>query len=200
MHDSFSPKIKSLVDALKTLPGVGKKTSQRMAIQLLDKNRDGAEKLASSIVDALTSIKNCQRCQVLTDTTYCSICSNNNRDDKQLCIVENMLDLVAIEESGGFKGKYFVLHGCISPLDGVGPADLKLPDLDNMVSKYEVEEVVMALSPSVESETTIHFISDMLSKYSCKVSRIGFGIPFGGELEYLDQQTILHAFSAKTEF
>ncbi|WP_119344479.1 recombination mediator RecR [Facilibium subflavum] len=200
MHDFFSPKIQMLIESLKSLPGVGKKTAQRMAIQLLDKNRQGARNIANSIQDALESVKHCQRCQTLTDEPICLVCQSQKRDHTQLCIVESMLDMVAIESASVYQGKYFVLHGRISPLDGVGPNELKLPTLEQIVVNEGVCEIVLALSPSVEGETTAHFISDMLVKHQCHISRIGYGVPFGGELEYLDQQTLLHAFNARTHF
>lgn len=200
MQQIFSPKIQMLVEALKTLPGVGKKTAQRMAIQLLDKNREGAAQIALAIDEALNTIMHCERCQMLSDAPLCQICESPRRDETQLCVVENMLDMIAIESAAIFQGKYFVLHGRISPLDGIGPNELKLPQLEHLVQGQNVSELVMALSPSVEGETTAHFISEMLSAYPCKISRIAFGVPFGGELEYLDQQTLLHAFSARTIF
>ena len=134
----------------------------------------------------------------VTDREWCTICESDQRDSKQLCIVETMLDMIAIENAAIYQGKYFILHGRISPLDGMGPNELKLPLLEQLVLDNEVTEVVMAISPSIEGETTAHFISQILKKYHCKISRIGFGVPFGGELEYLDQQTLSHAFNAKT--
>ena len=135
---------------------------------------------------------------MLTDRQLCAICDNQRRDNQQLCIVETMLDMLAIENAAIYQGKYFILHGRISPLDGMGPNELKLPLLEQQVVDHKVTEIVMAMSPSVEGETTAHFISEILRKHHCKISRIGFGVPFGGELEYLDQQTLSHAFNAKT--
>lgn len=198
MQKLFSPDIQKLMEALRHLPGVGVKTAQRMTIQLLDKNQQGAKHIAESILDALDTVKHCQSCQMLTDRQLCAICDNQRRDNQQLCIVETMLDMLAIENAAIYQGKYFILHGRISPLDGMGPNELKLPLLEQQVVDHKVTEIVMAMSPSVEGETTAHFISEMLRKHHCKISRIGFGVPFGGELEYLDQQTLSHAFNAKT--
>lgn len=200
MQKLFSPKIEGLIESLKVLPGVGKKTAQRMAIQLLDKKQQAAHELAQAIENALDAIKHCQQCNMLCEDDLCHICSSVRRDNAQLCIVENMLDMMAIESAGVYGGKYFILHGRISPLDGIGPNELKLPKLKSLVASLEVSEIVMALSPSVEGETTAHFISDMLKEHACTISRIGFGVPFGGELEYLDQQTLTHAFKARVNF
>ena len=198
MNHIFSPKITAVIESLRKLPTVGKKSSQRLALHLLDKSPETAIALANALLDATRNISNCKSCQVLTENELCDICSNSNRDNNKLCIVENMLDLIAIEEAGIFRGKYFVLNGRISPLDGIGPSELKLDVLQYLVVEKEIDEIILAISSTVEGETTAHFISQMLGK-SIKISRIGFGVPFGGELEYLDQQTLLHAFNARTD-
>ena len=197
MQKLFSPKIEGLIESLKILPGVGKKTAQRMAIQLLDKKKQAAHELAQAIENALAVIKHCQQCNMLCEDDLCHICSSARRDNTQLCIAENMLDMMAIESLGVYSGKYFILHGRISPLDGMGPNELHLPKLKKLVITLQTTEIVMALSPSVEGETTAYFILDMLKGHTCKISRIGFGVPFGGQLEYLDQQTLTHAFKAR---
>ncbi|WP_116964489.1 recombination mediator RecR [Fastidiosibacter lacustris] len=196
----FSPKVEALIEALKILPGVGRKSAQRMAIQLLDKKPDAAQQLAHSISEAVRAVKRCTQCNMLCETDVCHICASPRRDDTQLCVVENMLDMMAIESTAIYLGKYFILHGRISPLDGMGPNELKLPRLKAIVLQKQITEIVMALSPSVEGETTVHFISDMLKVHECKITRIGFGVPFGGELEYLDQKTLTHAFNARVNF
>ncbi len=198
MNQIFSPKITAVIESLRKLPTVGKKSSQRLALHLLDKSPATAIALAKSLLDATHNILNCKNCQVLTETKFCDICSNSSRDNNKLCIVENMLDLIAIEEAGIFRGKYFVLNGRISPIDGIGPTELKLDVLNALVIEKEIDEIILAISSTVEGETTAHFISQMLGK-NIKISRIGFGVPFGGELEYLDQQTLLHAFNARTD-
>ncbi|AIT08951.1 recombination protein RecR [Candidatus Francisella endociliophora] len=192
----FSPKITAVIESLRKLPTIGKKSSQRLALHLLDKSPETAIAIANSLLDATQSIKKCKYCQTLTEDDVCSICQSS-RDNSKLCIIENMLDMIAIEEAGIFKGKYFVLNGRISPLDGVGPNELKLDILEQIIADREIDEIILAISPTVEGETTAHFISQMINK-EIKLSRIGFGVPFGGELEYLDQQTLLHAFNART--
>ncbi|MBK2106464.1 recombination mediator RecR [Francisella philomiragia] len=193
----FSPKITAVIESLRKLPTIGKKSSQRLALYLLDKSPGTAITIANSLLDAAENIKKCKYCQSLTEKDVCDICSSQNRDESKLCIIESMLDLVAIEEAGFFKGKYFVLNGRISPLDGIGPNELKLDILEQIIINREISEIILAISPTVEGETTAHFISQMIAK-DIKISRIGFGVPFGGELEYLDQQTLIHAFNART--
>ncbi|MEY8673909.1 recombination mediator RecR [Francisella philomiragia] len=193
----FSPKITAVIESLRKLPTIGKKSSQRLALYLLDKSPETAITIANSLLDAAENIKKCKHCQSLTEKDVCDICGSQNRDESKLCIIESMLDLVAIEEAGFFKGKYFVLNGRISPLDGIGPNELKLDILEQIIINREISEIILAISPTVEGETTAHFISQMIGK-DIKISRIGFGVPFGGELEYLDQQTLIHAFNART--
>lgn len=193
----FSPKITAVIESLRKLPTIGKKSSQRLALHLLDKSPETAIAIANSLLDATQNIKKCKYCQALTEEDICQICSNSSRNDSKLCIVENMLDMIAIEEAGIFRGKYFILNGRISPLDGIGPNELKLDILEQIIADRDIDEVILAISPTVEGETTAHFISQMIGK-DIKISRIGFGVPFGGELEHLDQQTLLHAFNART--
>ncbi|AEI36055.1 MULTISPECIES: recombination mediator RecR [Francisella] len=193
----FSPKITAVMESLRKLPTIGKKSSQRLTLHLLDKSPETAVAIANSLLDAAENIKKCKYCQSLTEEDICQICSSQSRDESKLCIIESMLDLIAIEEAGFFKGKYFVLNGRISPLDGIGPNELKLDILEQIITDRDISEIILAISPTVEGETTAHFISQMIDK-SIKISRIGFGVPFGGELEYLDQQTLIHAFNART--
>lgn len=195
MSASLSPSLLNLIESLRCLPGVGKKTAQRLAIYLMDKNRAGAKKLEDAISSALLITSSCTKCQVLTDESLCPICQNPRRNNGQLCVVESPLDLLAIEESSAYQGRYFVLNGKISPLDGVGPNELKL---DVLVRQLEdIEEIILAISPTVEGEATAHYISEMLGNDKIKISKIAYGVPFGGELEYLDQQTLTHAFSTR---
>ncbi|WP_150465587.1 recombination mediator RecR [Francisella sp. SYW-2] len=193
----FSPKITAVMESLRKLPTIGKKSSQRLTLHLLDKSPETAVAIANSLLDAAENIKKCKYCQSLTEEDICQICSSQSRDESKLCIIESMLDLIAIEEAGFFKGKYFVLNGRISPLDGIGPNELKLDILEQIITDRDISEIILAISPTIEGETTAHFISQMIDK-SIKISRIGFGVPFGGELEYLDQQTLIHAFNART--
>ncbi|MED7788968.1 recombination mediator RecR [Francisella sp. 19X1-34] len=193
----FSPKITAVIESFRKLPTIGKKSSQRLALHLLDKSPETAIAIANSLLEATQTIKKCQQCQALTENTICDICSSSSRNNTKLCIVESMLDMIAIEEAGIFRGKYFILNGRISPLDGIGPNELKLDILSQIIESREIDEIILAISPTVEGETTAHFISQMINN-DIKISRIGFGVPFGGELEYLDQQTLLHAFNART--
>ncbi|QIV94360.1 recombination mediator RecR [Allofrancisella frigidaquae] len=193
----FSPKITAVIESLRKLPTIGKKTSQRLALHLLSKSPETAIDIAKSLIEATQSITNCKYCQALTENEICEICSDSKRDNSKLCIVENLLDLVAIEDANTFKGKYFILNGRISPLDGIGPKELKLDLLEKIIASRNINEIILAISPTVEGETTAHFISQIIGK-NIIISRIGFGVPFGSELEYLDQQTLLHAFNART--
>lgn len=195
MSNSLSPSLLNLIESLRCLPGVGKKTAQRLAIYLMDKNRDGAKNLESAISSALSITSNCSKCQVLADESLCPICQSSRRNNGQLCIVESPLDLLAIEESSAYQGRYFVLNGKISPLDGIGPNELKL---DILISQLDdIDEIILAISPTVEGEATAHYINEMLDDKDIKISKIAYGVPFGGELEYLDQQTLTHAFSTR---
>lgn len=196
----LSPKFEKLISSLKQLPGVGKKTAQRMAVYLLEKDQASGHSIIRSLSEALASIKYCQGCNVLCENDMCNICNSTRRNKIQLCVVENMSDMIAIESTNIYRGRYFILHGKISPLDGVGPEELNLPMLKRIVKASKVKEVIMALGPSIEGETTVHFISNMLKNFDCKITRIGFGVPFGGEIEYLDQKTLTHALEGRISF
>ena len=184
-----------LIEALTILPGVGKKTAQRMALFLLDKNKDGALHLAQTLEECLGAIKRCEVCRQLTSESICRICSDKSRDVYSLCVVESPSDVLAIESTGGFKGRYFVLMGRLSPIDGVSPDDLGIPDLLRHIQGAKIEEVILATSSTVEGDATAAFINDHLE--SVKVSRISYGIPIGGELEYVDGNTIARAIQGR---
>ena len=192
----FSPAINQLMSKLSCLPGVGKKSAQRMAMHLLEHDRQGGLYLAEALQDALTKVKNCQSCRNLTEYNQCHICSDVGRDKSQLCVVETPSDVIAIEYSGGFKGYYFVLMGHLSPLDGIGPKELGLEQLLGRVN-HDVIEVILATNPTVEGEATANFISEKLHATSTDliVSRIAHGVPIGGELEYVDGGTLAHALN-----
>lgn len=190
----------TLIEALKVLPGVGKKTAQRMMLSLVDKNTEGAKRLAHALSEAVLHTRRCSSCQMLTEHEVCVVCKQESRHTGQLCVVETMLDLIAIESSEVYRGQYFVLHGRLSPLDGIGPRELRLSTLEKILETDSITELVMALSPSIEGETTAHFIVHLLKKYPIKVTKLGFGVPFGGELEYLDSQTLQHAFNGRRGF
>jgi len=179
-----------LVDALRCLPGVGPKSAQRMAFQLLQHQRQRGLHLASCLDDAMNNITHCKRCNNYTTQEYCSICQNKNRDLTLLCVVESPADVAAIEHSSAYQGSYYVLMGRISPLDGIGPENIGLPQLKKLVGDEGIKEVILALSPTIEGQTTIHFIQELLRPNSVQISQLAHGIPSGGELEFLDGNTI----------
>ena len=183
--------LNDLINSLTILPGVGKKSAQRMALYLLDKNKDGASLLSKTLQDAVETIGRCKRCRMLTSNEYCKVCSDTSRDNQSICVIENPSDMLAIESTGGFRGKYFVLLGRLSPIDGVGPEDLGIDQLLNLISKEDVKEIILATSSTVEGDATAIFIKDHIK--DIKVSRISYGIPIGGELEYVDVNTIARA-------
>ena len=186
-----------LINALTVLPGIGKKSAQRMALYLLDKNKIGAREIASSLNDALNSIQRCKSCRMLTTNDLCHICEDKRRDSQCICVVESPSDLLAIESTGGFEGKYFVLMGRLSPLDNLGPDELGIPSLLEKIEKDSIKEIILALSSTVEGDATAIFIKDHVE--NIKVSRISYGIPIGGELEYVDSNTIARSIIGRVE-
>jgi recombination protein RecR len=194
---TYSPLLARLMDALRCLPGVGPRTAQRMAFQLLERDRDNGRALAAALVEAMDKIGHCQRCRMLTEADTCTICASNQRDQSLLCVVETPADVAAIEQSAGFSGLYFVLMGHLSPLDGIGPGELGLKQLEAMLEEGGIEEIVLATNPTVEGEATAHFIAELAARHKVKASRIAHGVPMGGELEYVDSSTISHAISGR---
>ena len=186
-----------LIDALTILPGVGKKSAQRMALYLLDKNKDGARILANTLEDAVDNIQRCTLCRMLTSNNVCSVCEDNSRDDLIICVVETPSDVLAIESTGGYKGKYFVLMGRLSPIDGIGPEDIGIDDLLKLIESKSVKEIILATSSTVEGDATAIYIKEHVK--TAKVSRISYGIPIGGELEYVDGTTIARAIEGRIE-
>ena len=189
--------VSELINALTILPGVGKKSAQRMALYLLDRNKDGASILANVMRDAIESVQRCESCRMLTSNNLCKICSDTSRDIKKICVVESPSDVLAIESTGGFRGKYFVLLGRLSPIDGIGPEELGINDLLMKVEKDDVNEIILATSSTVEGDATAVYITDHVK--TAKVSRISYGIPIGGELEYVDGTTIARAIEGRVE-
>ena len=187
--------VTELINALTILPGVGKKSAQRMALYLLDRNKDGASILANTLNLAVENIQRCSSCRMLTSNDLCKVCLDSSRDAKSICVVESPSDVLAIESTGGFRGKYFVLLGRLSPIDGIGPEDLGIDDLLKIIIKNEIKEVILATSSTVEGDATAIFIKDHVK--SAKVSRISYGIPIGGELEYVDGNTIARAIQGR---
>lgn len=197
---SFSPLVEKLMEALRVLPGVGPKTAQRMAMHLLERDRDGGRRLVEVLGTALEQVGYCERCRTLTEERRCALCESARRDDSVLCVVESPADQLAIEEAGGYRGRYFVLHGHLSPLDGIGPEDIGLDQLEARVAEGGVEEVILATNPTVEGEATAHYIAAQLGPHGVRLSRLAYGVPMGGELEYVDGGTLSRAFSGRLPF
>tara|TARA_B100001287_G_scaffold46456_1_gene35508 strand:- start:2645 stop:3244 length:600 start_codon:yes stop_codon:yes gene_type:complete len=191
---SYSPVILNLIQALCAMPGIGRKSAQRIAFHLLEKDREGAQTLSMSLSQAALKIRNCEECRMLTDDSLCTICSSGSRDESTICIVESPSDVMAIEDATGFKGKYFILMGHLSPIDGVGPEELGLSKLEDKLAKGVISELIIATNSTVEGDATAHLLSGIAAKYRISCSRIAHGIPLGGELEYVDGGTISHAF------
>ena len=193
----FSPALQNLMDTLRRLPGVGPKSAQRMTLHLLERDREGASALARALEEAVERVDHCTRCRNFTELDVCEICSDQKRDVKTICIVETPADVLAIEESGGFKGVYFVLMGHLSPIDGIGPAEIGLEVFQQRVIAEGISEVILATNPTVEGEATAYYLTDMLQAQGVRVSRIAHGVPLGGELEYVDGSTLAHALSGR---
>ncbi len=189
-----------LVDSLTCLPGVGVKTAQRMAYHLLERDRPRGRKLAGVMKEALDNIRHCARCRNFTEHELCSICADPNRDSKQLCVVENPAQVRLLEAHTDFRGRYFVLMGRLSPLDGVGPEELGLPQLQRLLEVEEVEEMILVVGSGVESDVTAHVLHEIAGRYDIRVTRLARGVPVGGELEYLDSNTVMTAFEDRTDY
>lgn len=196
----FSPAIANLIRALKILPGVGQKSAQRMAFQLLERQRDGAQNLVDTLQHAVQVVGRCDTCRTLTEGNRCSICADPQRHDSGiLCIVESPADVIAVEQTSQYQGQYFVLMGHLSPLDGIGPSDIGLDKLGDRFAGGAVEEVILATNPTVEGDATAHYIADLARRHGVKASRIAHGVPVGGELEYVDHTTLSHAFAGRKQ-
>jgi len=195
----LEPILQQLMQALRCLPGVGQKSAQRMVFHLLERDRQGAFNLAQSLAEAVDKIGHCQTCQTLSSTDICGLCDDQRRDQQLLCIVETPSDVLAINSATSYRGLYFVLNGRLSPLDGLGPADIGLDKLNTRLENGLIKEIILATNPTVEGEATAHYISEMAKKHQVKATRIAHGVPFGGELEYIDSGTLSHAFSGRNE-
>lgn len=191
------PLLNQLIESLRCLPGVGPKTAQRMALHLLERNREAGLQLASVIAEAMQKIGRCQQCRDLTESEICTLCANPARDSSLLCVVESPVDVLAIEQATAYKGRYFVLLGRLSPLDGIGPAELGLEQLAEKLEKQAPDELIIATNPTVEGEATSYYLQKMAKKHNIRVTRIAHGVPLGGELEYTDQSTLAHAFTRR---
>jgi len=188
-----------LINALRCLPGVGPKSAQRMAYHLLERDRDGARRLAAVLLEAAEKVGHCSRCRTLSEREVCALCSDTRRDHSQVCVVESPADVAAIEQSSTYRGQYFVLMGHLSPLDGIGPEEIALDRLARRLAEGEVREVILATNPTVEGEATAHYIAEMARENGIKASRIAYGVPVGGELEYVDAGTLSHALTGRRD-
>jgi recombination protein RecR len=188
-----------LIQNLCCLPGVGPKTAQRMAFHLLQRDRNGAAILAKTLLQALEKIGHCRQCRTLTEGELCDICADNSRDDAIICIVESPSDVWIVDQATGFKGRYFVLHGRLSPLDGIGPDELGLDQLEQQLATGHIKELILATNSTVEGEATAYFIGELARKHNVSASRIAHGVPMGGELEFTDSNTLSHAFNGRVE-
>jgi recombination protein RecR len=193
----FSPLVEQLIRSLTCLPGVGTKSAQRMALHLLERDHAGANRLAEALNDAVELVDHCKQCRIFSEMPYCSVCSNDARDRTLMCVVETPADALAIELSGTFNGLYFVLMGHLSPIDGIGPEELGMDLLKHHLQGDVLQEVILATGTTVEGEATAHFISEMVNASGKNVSRIAHGVPMGGELEYVDSNTLNLAFNGR---
>ena len=196
--DMFSGHINKLIEELGTLPGIGQKTAQRLAFHIMNMPKERVEGLSQAMLNAKTHVRYCKECFTLTDQEICPICANENRNHKVIMVVENTRDLAAYEKTGKFEGVYHVLHGAISPMLGIGPNDIKLKEL-MLRLQGDVEEVIIATNSSLEGETTAMYISKLIKPTGIKVSRIASGVPVGGDLEYIDEVTLLRALEGRVE-
>ncbi|MEE4244605.1 MAG: recombination mediator RecR [Kangiellaceae bacterium] len=192
-----TPLLEELIECFRFLPGIGRKSAQRMAYHLLEKNRAGGEKLSETLAKAMREIQHCQQCRNFSEQPLCTLCSNPKRDSGLVCVVESPADVIAVESSGAFSGVYFVLMGHLSPLDGVGPSQLGLDLFEQQLSESHIREVILATSATVEGEATAHYLSDMVERYQVPISRIAQGVPIGGELEYIDANTLARSINER---
>jgi recombination protein RecR len=197
---SSSPSLDALIDALTCLPGVGRKSAQRLALHLIERDREGARTLAERIGAALEQVGHCERCRNFSDRPVCAICESTRRNQRLLCVVETPADVLAIESAGSFDGRYFVLMGRLSPLDGIGPEQLGLDRLAAQLREEGIDEIILATNPTMEGEITARYIADLAAEQGIPTSRIAHGVPLGGELEFVDSGTLSQAFSGRQKF
>lgn len=197
----FSPLVQELIESFRCLPGVGAKSAQRMAFHLLERNRIGGDKLAQSLTKAMAEVGHCHCCRNFTEQAVCDICASPKRTHAGLlCVVESPADVLAIEQTGEFQGRYFVLMGHLSPIDGIGPDDLGLDVLATQLQAGDINEIILATNPTVEGEATAHYIAQLCEQYQVDISRIAHGVPMGGELEYVDGNTLSHALTGRRSY
>jgi len=191
--------LEQLIEALRVLPGVGQKSAQRMAYQLLERNREGGIKLSQALAAAMEKVGHCRECRDFSESELCATCASAARERSLLCAVENPADRLAIEQATGYRGLYFVLQGRLSPLDGIGPRELGLDLLATRMAQGEVKELIIATNPTVEGEATAHYLAQLARQFDVRPSRLAHGLPLGGELEYVDRGTLAHAFGSRQE-
>ncbi|MFC1495216.1 recombination mediator RecR [Thermodesulfobacteriota bacterium] len=194
----YPPPLEKLIKELSRLPGIGQKSATRIALYILNTKKGLAEDLSSSLLEVKDKIKFCSICFNFTDDDPCSVCMDTGRSGNVICVVEGPGDQLAIEESGIFKGKYHVLHGVLSPLDGIGPEDLKIAELLSRFENEKIDEIVLALNPSTQGEATSSYLADLLAQKGIKITRIALGVPVGGDLKYMDYMTLKHSFDSRT--
>lgn len=197
--DYYSTQITKLIEELSKLPGIGTKSAQRLAFHIIHMPKEQVERLSGAIVEAKANVRYCSECCTLTDQERCPICSSTHRDHSTIMVVENTRDLAAYEKTGKYEGVYHVLHGAISPMLGIGPNDIRLKELMTRLQKEEIKEVIVATNSSLEGETTAMYISKLIKPTGIKVTRIASGVPVGGDLEYIDEVTLLRALDGRTE-
>jgi recombination protein RecR len=194
-----SPLLRELIEALRCLPGVGPRSAQRIAFHLLERDREGGRHLAKCLAESMDAIGRCSQCRTFSETDTCELCRGSGRDRSLLCVLETPADILAVENSTSYSGLYFVLMGHLSPLDGIGPAELGLDALEQRFGEGEVAEVILATNPTVEGEATAQYISERARAHDLRVTRIAHGVPLGGELEYVDGGTLAHAFAGRRD-
>jgi recombination protein RecR len=192
-----TPLLEQLIEALRCLPGVGQKSAQRMAYQLLERNREGGTRLAQALAAAMEKVGHCEQCRDFSEQSLCATCASASRERSQLCAVENPADRLVIEQATGYRGLYFVLQGRLSPLDGIGPRELGMDRLATRLAAGEIRELIIATNPTVEGEATAHYLAQLARQFDVRPSRLAHGLPLGGELEYVDRGTLAHAFGSR---
>ncbi|MDT0635425.1 recombination mediator RecR [Spectribacter hydrogenoxidans] len=196
---AFAPALDALIDAFRVLPGVGQKTAQRMAFHLLQSERQGGQRLAQALGEALERVGHCRQCRMFAEDDICDICRSSRRDARVLCVVESPADVLAVEQNTDFRGRYFVLMGHLSPIDGIGPEELGLDQLRERLRDGEVKELILATGATVEGDATASYIGDLAARHGASATRIAHGVPVGGELEYVDAGTLAQAFSGRRQ-
>ncbi len=196
----YTKPLAKLIECFQKLPSIGPKTAQRLALYLIKMSDFEVENFANTMLEAKKTITYCENCFNMTSSSPCEICQNPNRDKSTICVVSETKDLIAIEKTNEFKGLYHVLQGLISPMDGIGPEDIRIKELLNRVHSQDIKEVILALNPSIEGEATSLYLSKLLKPFGIKVSRIAFGLPLGSELEYADEMTLVKALEGRQEF